>query len=59
MYSGSPRTRADIADFLALSPEAVSRATAELTRRGLIVIDSRHEVRVLNPTRFAELAGDP
>jgi len=45
-------TRSDIADFLGLSPEAVSRATRELTRRRLVGISDRHTVRILDRTRF-------
>ena len=47
-----PMTRSDIADFLGLSPEAVSRATRELTRRRLVAIPDRHTVRILDRTRF-------
>jgi CRP/FNR family transcriptional regulator, anaerobic regulatory protein len=47
-----PMTRSDIADFLGLSPEAVSRAIRELTRRRLVAIPDRHTVRILDRTRF-------
>jgi CRP/FNR family transcriptional regulator, anaerobic regulatory protein len=47
-----PMTRSDIADFLGLSPEAVSRAIRELTRRLLVAIPDRHTVRILDRTRF-------
>jgi CRP/FNR family transcriptional regulator len=50
-----PMTRSDIAGFLGLSPEAVSRATRELIRRRLVAIPDRHTVRVLDRARFDRL----
>jgi CRP/FNR family transcriptional regulator len=50
-----PMTRSDIAGFLGLSPEAVSRATRELVRRRLVAIPNRHTVRVLDRARFDRL----
>lgn len=50
-----PMSRSDIADFLALSPEAVSRATAELQRRGIVTFEGRHHARVNDPKRLAKL----
>jgi CRP-like cAMP-binding protein len=47
-----PMTRSDIANFLGLSLEAVSRATRELTRRRLVAIPERHTVQILDRTRF-------
>jgi len=51
-----PMTRSDIAAYLALSLEAVSRASAELTRRGIVRFEDRHLVRVLNQSRLIKLA---
>jgi CRP-like cAMP-binding protein len=50
-----PMTRADISNFLGLTPEAVSRATRELTRRKLVSVTDRHTVRVLDRERFEQL----
>jgi CRP/FNR family transcriptional regulator, anaerobic regulatory protein len=50
-----PMNRSDIADFLALSLEAVSRATAELERRQLVEFEARL-ARVLDEKRLAKLA---
>ena len=51
-------SRSDIADFLSLSLEAVSRAAAELERRGVVRFEARHLVRVLNEKRLDNLALD-
>ena len=50
-----PMTRSDIAGFLGLSLESVSRAAAELDRRGLVRFESRHHARVVDPTRLARI----
>ena len=42
--------------FLGLSLESVSRAAAELQRRGLIEFQGRHAARILDPVRLAKLA---
>ena len=52
-----PMTRSDIAGFLNLSLESVSRAAAELERRGLLRFESHHTVRVLDAPRLGKLAG--
>lgn len=51
-----PMTRADIADYLGLSPEAVSRTTSRLVRRGILAFPDRHRVRILNPVELDRLA---
>jgi CRP/FNR family transcriptional regulator, anaerobic regulatory protein len=51
-----PMTRSDIAGFLGLSLESVSRAAAELQRRGLVKFENRHLARILDPAAFARLA---
>jgi CRP-like cAMP-binding protein len=49
-------SRSDIADYLGLSLEALSRATSRLTREGIIAFEDRHTVRVLDPKALARLA---
>ena len=51
-----PMTRSDIAGFLGLSLESVSRAAAELERRGLLRFEGQHHARLLEPARLAKLA---
>lgn len=48
-------SRSDIADYVALSLEAVSRTFRALQRDGIIDGRDRHRVRILDRTRFAEL----
>ena len=50
-----PMTRSDIAGFLGLSLESVSRAAAELERRGLVRFEDRHSARVVDAARFTRL----
>jgi CRP/FNR family transcriptional regulator len=50
-----PMSRSDIANFLGLSAEAVSRATRELVRRRIVAIPDLHNVRILDRARFALL----
>lgn len=51
-----PMSRTDIADYLALSLEAVSRATADLARRGIVAFPDRHAVKILDRDRLTRLA---
>jgi CRP/FNR family transcriptional regulator len=51
-----PMTRADIADYLGMSAEAVSRCTTRLVRRGIVAFPDRHRVRILNPSELERLA---
>lgn len=51
-----PMTRSDIAAFLGLSQEAVSRAAGELERRGLVRFENRHLARVVDMRRLENLA---
>ena len=51
-----PMTRSDIAGFLGLSLESVSRAAAELERRRLIKFEGRCAARILDPQGVARLA---
>jgi CRP/FNR family transcriptional regulator len=48
-----PMPRADIADFLGLSSETISRCFSRLQCDGLIVIDSHYLVRINNPKALA------
>lgn len=50
-----PMSRSDIADYLGMSLEAVSRASTGLARRGLVAFDGRHIVRVVDRKHFDEL----
>ncbi len=51
-----PMTRIDIADYLGLTPEAVSRATRRLKQHGVITFEHRHQLRILDRKRLDELA---
>jgi CRP-like cAMP-binding protein len=50
-----PMTRSDIAGFLGLSLESVSRAAAELERRRLVTFEGRHAARILDPGGLSRL----
>ena len=52
-----PMTRVDIADYLGISAEAVSRSTSRLVRRGIIAFPSRHHVCILNSAELDRVAG--
>lgn len=51
-----PMSRIDIADYLGLTPEAVSRATRRLKQHGVITFEDRHRLRLLDRKRLEELA---
>jgi CRP-like cAMP-binding protein len=51
-----PMSRLDVANYLGLSLEAVSRALSELERSGVIGFDGRRIVRVLDRARFEKIA---
>ena len=51
-----PMSRSDIANYLGLSLEAVSRASRTLERTGIVAFEGLHKARVLNRTRFEKLA---
>ena len=53
-----PMSRSDIASYLGLSLEAVSRATALLARRGTLEFVDRHTARILDRSRFDRLVAD-
>jgi CRP/FNR family transcriptional regulator, anaerobic regulatory protein len=50
-----PMTRSDIAGFLALSLESVSRAAAELEQRRLVQFENRNRARIVDPEGFGRL----
>ena len=51
-----PMTRSDIADYMGLSLESVSRAAAQLERKGVASFAGRHEASILDRGRLAKLA---
>jgi CRP-like cAMP-binding protein len=53
-----PMSRSDIAGFLGQSLESISRATAELSRRGLVQFNGRSAARVLDIPGLERLAAD-
>jgi len=50
-------TRQEIADYLGLTIETVSRAFSELRRRGVVAIDKQEQVRVNDICRMCKLTG--
>lgn len=51
-----PMTRADIADFLGLTVETVSRTFSGLRREGLLNASSGHDMIVMSPARLQQIA---
>lgn len=52
-----PMTRLDIADYLGLTIETVSRTLSQLKRQGMIALPGPHEVVLLRPAALRALAG--
>lgn len=52
-----PMNRLDMADYLGLTMETVSRMMTSLARRGLISMGARHTVTLRNLTTLREIAG--
>jgi len=50
-------TRQEIADYLGLTIETVSRAFSELRRRGVVAIDRQEQVYVNDICRICKLTG--
>ena len=50
-----PMSRVDIAEFLNLTPEAVSRASKKLARDNIAAFTGRHYIRILDQERFNQL----
>jgi CRP-like cAMP-binding protein len=53
-----PMARTDIADYLGLSLESVSRSASELERTGLVTFESRHVARVVDGDKLAKLVAE-
>jgi CRP/FNR family transcriptional regulator len=51
-----PMTRADIAGYIGLTQEALSRATARMTRQGIIKFPNRHQVQIVDSAGLRALA---
>ncbi|MDD4935193.1 MAG: helix-turn-helix domain-containing protein [Acidiphilium sp.] len=51
-----PMTRGDLADYLGLTIETVSRALSALRKQGVIAVAADHGVSVLQPARLAGIA---
>jgi CRP-like cAMP-binding protein len=51
-----PMSRSDIANYLGLSLESVSRAAAELQRRGIVKFEGRNLARIVDPARLERLS---
>lgn len=51
-----PMTRADIADFLGLTLETVSRAFSRLRKEGVIDIEHAHTIHILQRARLIDIA---
>jgi CRP/FNR family transcriptional regulator, anaerobic regulatory protein len=51
-----PMSRTDIADYLGLSRESVSRAARELLRRHLVRFENPHLLRIVDATGLAKIA---
>jgi CRP/FNR family transcriptional regulator, anaerobic regulatory protein len=50
-----PMTRSDIAGFIGLTLESVSRSAAKLQREGLVRFEGQHVARILDTARFSRL----
>ena len=51
-------TRQDIADYLGLTMETVSRAMRKLKTDGIIDIEGNHRVRLLQPDLVADMGSE-
>ena len=51
-----PMTREDIADFLSMASETVSRCLTRLTREDILTFDTAHSARILNFQRLTNYA---
>ncbi|NRG19576.1 helix-turn-helix domain-containing protein [Rhizobiales bacterium] len=50
-------TRQEIADYLGLTIETVSRVISEMKRKGLICIDRQDQIRIVNICRVCQMTG--
>ncbi len=53
-----PMTRLDMADYLGLTIETVSRTMTKLTDRGVIAPSGRHAILIRKLAKLAALAGE-
>jgi CRP/FNR family transcriptional regulator, anaerobic regulatory protein len=53
-----PMTRQDMADYLGLTIETVSRTITKLSAKGVLGCVGRHSVKIIKPMMLAQLAGD-
>ena len=53
-----PMNRTDIADYLGLTTETVSRTLSRFAKDGLLAIPSPHKVQIFQPELIEELAGE-
>lgn len=53
-----PMTRLDIADYLGLTIETVSRTITKLTNAGILCNNGRHMLQIIRPAALAQMAGD-
>jgi CRP/FNR family nitrogen fixation transcriptional regulator len=53
-----PMSRYDIADYLALSVETVSRALTDWRQRGMIALSGTHEVTIVDRGALDKVNGD-
>ena len=53
---GLPMTRSDIADYLGLSMETVSRTLTKLKQNRLVAIPTPDRIKILDRDRLGELA---
>ena len=53
-----PMTRQDMADYLGLTIETVSRTITKLAGKGIVAAAGRHSLQITKPSALAHLAGD-
>jgi CRP/FNR family transcriptional regulator, anaerobic regulatory protein len=53
-----PMTRQDMADYLGLTIETVSRTLTKLAAKGIVGCVGRHSIKIAKPMLLAQLAGD-
>ncbi|WP_281034181.1 helix-turn-helix domain-containing protein [Rhizobium ruizarguesonis] len=58
IISELPMTRLDMADYLGLTIETVSRTMTKLTTKGVLMAAGRHCVRIMKYATLVQLSGD-
>lgn len=53
-----PMSRSDIGDYIAMSPEAVSRSFRNLVSHGVISVRNRRYVKIINPIQLERVASE-